>query len=303
MPTRVSAARLELANKPHALYRFYDRTDVLLYIGITADLAARLQSHRRDKPWWTSVANIKVEHYPSRKTALKAEAEAIQTERPLYNDQHNEHVWHDGLPAALSDINGAWLLENWPKVHSSIRDYVEVPAWSTGRLELAEALVDKFTPDEKERYTHIGRARAEADGEDGLDGPESVVRAVVAGVDGLQAEIALLSRAVELLMDVFPFEQVHRALGQAGEELAALPGTEYTDVRVQARAVEHLVYEIALTYLNDLPEADRAACLHRIERRDPGIEERDLVIEATQCARARETFGLSLRDEAEELSR
>jgi len=29
MPTRVSTARLELAHKPHALYRLYDRTDVL----------------------------------------------------------------------------------------------------------------------------------------------------------------------------------------------------------------------------------------------------------------------------------
>lgn len=89
---RVTVGRAELPAKPHALYRFYDRTDVLLYVGISLDLPARLRKHKRDKPWWLEIANITIEPHESRADALAAEAIAIETERPLYNDQHNPTV-------------------------------------------------------------------------------------------------------------------------------------------------------------------------------------------------------------------
>lgn len=89
---RVSAASLQLNDRPHALYRFYDRTDVLLYVGITVDLPTRIKQHLSGKPWWSQVANMRVEHYPTRAEALEAERVAIETEGPLYNDQHNQIV-------------------------------------------------------------------------------------------------------------------------------------------------------------------------------------------------------------------
>lgn len=92
MQQRVSAASVALGNRPHALYRFFDRTDVLLYVGITMDLGARLKKHRRDKPWWLDIDHITIEHFSSRAEALAAEAEAIRMEGPLHNDQHNEMV-------------------------------------------------------------------------------------------------------------------------------------------------------------------------------------------------------------------
>jgi hypothetical protein len=82
----------ELAGRPHALYRFFDASGALLYIGITAALPARLARHREDKPWWCNVAEIKVEHFPTRRAVLEAEREAIIRERPVHNKQHNGMV-------------------------------------------------------------------------------------------------------------------------------------------------------------------------------------------------------------------
>lgn len=73
----------------HALYRFYDATGQLLYVGITADPGSRWRSHAREKPWWHQVAHITLEAHPTRETVLDAERAAIRRERPLHNVVHN----------------------------------------------------------------------------------------------------------------------------------------------------------------------------------------------------------------------
>jgi predicted GIY-YIG superfamily endonuclease len=78
-----------LSHRTHALYRFFDLRGRLLYIGLTVDLPARLTRHRLDKPWWSDVARVEVEHYPSRAAVAAAERSAIATETPLYNVVHN----------------------------------------------------------------------------------------------------------------------------------------------------------------------------------------------------------------------
>ncbi|MEU4558562.1 GIY-YIG nuclease family protein [Actinoplanes sp. NPDC023936] len=91
---RITLGRAELDTRPHILYRFYDRTGVLLYIGITVDLGVRMKDHAKDKPWWPQVdrAATRIEYYDGRRAALDAEREAIKAEKPLENDQHNEWV-------------------------------------------------------------------------------------------------------------------------------------------------------------------------------------------------------------------
>lgn len=75
-------------SRPHALYRFFDAEGVLLYIGITADVPARFQKHRDDKPWWGEVARIAMEPFPDRPSVLAAERRAIKAEMPRWNVQH-----------------------------------------------------------------------------------------------------------------------------------------------------------------------------------------------------------------------
>lgn len=78
------------AKTPHVLYRFYDEDGSLLYIGITLDLPARMRAHRGDKPWWTEVYRIEIEHFDSRPEVDRAERESILNERPKYNVMYNK---------------------------------------------------------------------------------------------------------------------------------------------------------------------------------------------------------------------
>lgn len=84
-PIKVSAAkRQRTQRKPHALYRFYDGRQGLLYVGITWHIGSRMRQHRM-QPWWHEVSDIQVEYYPDRAAAITAEAAAIKTEYPKYN--------------------------------------------------------------------------------------------------------------------------------------------------------------------------------------------------------------------------
>lgn len=73
----------------HVLYRFYDRSDHLLYVGITNNPAARFKQHEHGKDWWDQVASITLERHESRQALMDAEREAIVAEQPAYNVVHN----------------------------------------------------------------------------------------------------------------------------------------------------------------------------------------------------------------------
>ena len=69
----------------HLLYRCWDCNGQLVYIGVTNSYSQRMYHHRARTPWWRVVAKISTTPYPNRHTALKAETEAIEAERPTYN--------------------------------------------------------------------------------------------------------------------------------------------------------------------------------------------------------------------------
>lgn len=68
-----------------ALYRFYDQSTALLYVGVTGQPRERWVKHRRHAPWWSMAAFVAVEIWPSMHTALDAERDAIQCEAPQFN--------------------------------------------------------------------------------------------------------------------------------------------------------------------------------------------------------------------------
>jgi hypothetical protein len=68
-----------------SLYRHFDEAGLLLYVGISGRPKTRLSEHRRDAPWFWSIATIKMEVFPDRASALQAEREAVQNEKPLFN--------------------------------------------------------------------------------------------------------------------------------------------------------------------------------------------------------------------------
>ncbi|MFM9461254.1 hypothetical protein ACKI1K_00155 [Streptomyces scabiei] len=75
-----------------ALYRFYDRSGVLLYVGVTNDTQVRWYDHSRVKPWWPTVARKRIEWLPTRADAERAEAAAIAAENPLWNIMRPDHL-------------------------------------------------------------------------------------------------------------------------------------------------------------------------------------------------------------------
>jgi hypothetical protein len=67
-----------------AVYRFFDATGQVLYIGSTISIARRRKQHTT-APWWPAVAAERVDQYPTRAEAATAEVRAIKAELPLHN--------------------------------------------------------------------------------------------------------------------------------------------------------------------------------------------------------------------------
>jgi hypothetical protein len=67
-----------------SLYRHFSSWGRLLYVGISLDVISRLSDHRASR-WFDHIARVEIQRYPTREAALAAEAEAIHTEKPLFN--------------------------------------------------------------------------------------------------------------------------------------------------------------------------------------------------------------------------
>jgi predicted GIY-YIG superfamily endonuclease len=89
------------------LYRIYDATDRLLYVGVTGNWFERVAQHANGKGWWDDVATIKVQAFDSRAEALAAETQAIRTEHPLHNVRHRRIAWVPASPEFTT------MVERW----------------------------------------------------------------------------------------------------------------------------------------------------------------------------------------------
>ena len=80
-----------LSARPHRVYRCYDETGTLIYIGCTVSpIEHRMRVHRKFNPAVAErTARWTTEEYPDRESALAAEAQAIYREAPLLNIRHN----------------------------------------------------------------------------------------------------------------------------------------------------------------------------------------------------------------------
>lgn len=84
--SRWRRADLHLATHPEVvLYRLFDASGALLYVGVSRDPFERLRRHAQKKEWWAEVARIDLSVCATYRTALTQEREAIAVERPLHN--------------------------------------------------------------------------------------------------------------------------------------------------------------------------------------------------------------------------
>lgn len=77
------------SEQPTALYRWYDESHLLLYVGISDDLAGRVRGHIKSSSWMDFAVSSTIERHSTRTAALDAEETAIKAERPIFNFQHN----------------------------------------------------------------------------------------------------------------------------------------------------------------------------------------------------------------------
>jgi hypothetical protein len=73
----------------YLLYRIFNDTGQLLYVGTTTNPALRFDSHHHLQPWWDDAAEIKLERLENWETLLDAEMTAIVIEKPRYNVIHS----------------------------------------------------------------------------------------------------------------------------------------------------------------------------------------------------------------------
>lgn len=101
-----------------ALYRFYDTTGALLYIGITDAPRARWYQHARDKEWWPEVSRRELTWFSTRELAANAEAAAIKAENPPYNHTHSPS------PLLAEFGRTAWSFREAPSYHRQMATHL-----------------------------------------------------------------------------------------------------------------------------------------------------------------------------------
>jgi predicted GIY-YIG superfamily endonuclease len=67
------------------LYRHFDETRQLLYVGISLSTFARLSQHKAHSDWFKKIKSVEIENFETREEAMAAEREAIKNESPMFN--------------------------------------------------------------------------------------------------------------------------------------------------------------------------------------------------------------------------
>ncbi|MFE4915837.1 GIY-YIG nuclease family protein [Streptomyces sp. NPDC056652] len=123
-------------NEPTALYRLYDDSDVLLYLGISFSPEARWGQHRNEKHWAHQVVRTTVEWYPTRKAALAAEEKAAAAEKPLHDSSWRKTGGGE---------RPMWLdLEGQQKVVDGLAQEIEHGQHWMGRVLMSGAVGKQF---------------------------------------------------------------------------------------------------------------------------------------------------------------
>jgi GIY-YIG catalytic domain len=144
------------------VYRLYDTSGVLLYVGSTNRIHSRLRSHCFTKSWWSEVAALDLRPCPSRKAAFDLEAAFINELRPVHNIKGSPVHGPDGhfsasQAAELMDVAKQTAIDRLsriaqPLVHNGCR------FWSLEQVmqasEMAKAEPDKRRHGTVNRYTN-----------------------------------------------------------------------------------------------------------------------------------------------------
>lgn len=89
MPPRIPDSldwKIQNANAPHWVYRCYDATGRLIYVGCTLALGRRLDDHVRQSWWAPQVVKVKATVHKNRQAGHSVEKRIIRAETPKWNN-------------------------------------------------------------------------------------------------------------------------------------------------------------------------------------------------------------------------
>jgi hypothetical protein len=72
-------------DKPFALYRHFNSSGELLYVGLSINPSYRQEQHRANSSWVSEIVTFTVERFATRDEMIEAERSAIRNENPKYN--------------------------------------------------------------------------------------------------------------------------------------------------------------------------------------------------------------------------
>jgi hypothetical protein len=89
------------------LYRHYDDTGSLLYVGQSSNAFSRQKGHQYRSEWFDLSVTMRVERFESKEAVTEAELDAIKQEKPLFNrcnvakGKRRHGLRHTGRPMQL----------------------------------------------------------------------------------------------------------------------------------------------------------------------------------------------------------
>ena len=86
------------------VYRAYNATGDLLYVGSTHELGTRMDAHASQSTWWLDAAHFTFTTHPSRADAYLVELGAIRREHPRWNIRDRAKDHPDGKARAWWDV-------------------------------------------------------------------------------------------------------------------------------------------------------------------------------------------------------
>lgn len=125
----MKSTRQQWVGRP-VVYRCYDESGRLIYIGSTSSMWDRLTQHRYDT-WWTPLlAKLRMQVFPTIEAARAAERVAILHEEPAFNVRPRRRNW-DELYSTLGLADLA-MWRRW--VHRDRETPWPMPGWQERRL-------------------------------------------------------------------------------------------------------------------------------------------------------------------------
>ncbi|MEU1497291.1 GIY-YIG nuclease family protein [Streptomyces sp. NPDC005732] len=150
-----------------ALYRFFDKDDQVIYVGISNNPRTRWQGHAADKPWWTDVVTREVEWFGTRKDAERAERREIGAHYPKWNtapgmpDRNEPEMrraprkgWTP--PASLVELFAHY--EQQQEATGKARDELEQAIVAEMRTGVSGDRMAKYFPWEPQTFRRISKA-------------------------------------------------------------------------------------------------------------------------------------------------